>query len=411
MVLKKIILSMLMIICMLGTVNAAAGLNVILANQDPDPVSPGNFVYLNVKVSNIGDSQIRVNKLTMLENEHFTLAQKENNDRDLGILSGYSRTDNAKTFVVEKYKILVDKDTPLGLNTLEFEVESDSGKFKYEFNVFVSSNNPLVSTQNIESKVLKPGEDGKLSITLENLNNMHLNDVKVALQLGDIDENSITINQGSNEKFIKHLEAQDNETFVFDISINPEALSKSYLVPIKVSYKDPLENMYENTIYGSVKVFAQPELLLTLNSQSIYNVGKGTFTLAIANPGTSKVKGVQLNLLDSQGYEVVEGKNQYIGDLNPDDFQTIQTEIYVKNVDSDKLKIELNYLDSYDNKKSEIIEVPIKIYTQEELIEYGIVQEQGFSTLIIVIILLVVIVGFFYWRKNKKAKLERLRNN
>lgn len=409
---KKIILTILIFIGLLGTANAAAGLNVILANQNPDPVSPGNFVYLNVKISNIGDEQIKVDEIKMIENENFKIAKGEDISRNLGILSAYSTSDNSKSFVVEKYKVLVDEDTPSGLNNVDFEVLTDNGKVTYEFDVFVQDNNPIIFVKNIETEELKPGENGELKVTLENINTINLRDVKVALQLGDIDENTITMAQGSNEKIIERLESKTESTFVFDISISPDSQSKSYLVPIKISYEDSLENTYENTVYGSVKVFSEPELSLNLDSQDVYNVGKGGFTLAIANPGTSRIKGVQFKILDSESYEIIEGKTQYVGDLNPDDFQTLQGEMYIKNTDSATLRIQLNYLDSYDNKKEEIIEVPIKIYSEEELQKFGIAQEQKSSTGLIVVVLVLVIVGFIFWRRNKKKKnLQRARNN
>jgi hypothetical protein len=409
---KKIILTILIFIGLLGTANAAAGLNVILANQNPDPVSPGNFVYLNVKISNIGDEQIKVDEIKMIENENFKIAKGEDISRNLGILSAYSTSDNSKSFVVEKYKVLVDEDTPSGLNNVDFEVLTDNGKVTYEFDVFVQDNNPIIFVKNIETEELKPGENGELKVTLENINTINLRDVKVALQHGDIDENTITMAQGSNEKIIERLESKTESTFVFDISISPDSQSKSYLVPIKISYEDSLENTYENTVYGSVKVFSEPELSLNLDSQDVYNVGKGGFTLAIANPGTSRIKGVQFKILDSESYEIIEGKTQYVGDLNPDDFQTLQGEMYIKNTDSATLRIQLNYLDSYDNKKEEIIEVPIKIYSEEELQKFGIAQEQKSSTGLIVVVLVLVIVGFIFWRRNKKKKnLQRARNN
>ena len=410
--LKKILFVIFIFIGLVGTANAAAGLNVILANQNPDPVSPGNYVYLNVKVSNIGDEQVKVDELKMIENDNFKLAKSDDASRDLGIMSAYSRAENSKSFVVEKYKVLVDENTPSGLNTLEFEVSTDNGKFSHDFDILVKDNNPIINVDKISSKEFKPGESGELQITLENINPVNLRNVKTALKLGEIDENTITMAAGSNEKIVENLNRGESTTFTFDISIRPDAESKSYLLPIEISYEDSLESTYSNIVYGSVKVFSKPELTLNLDSQDVYNVGKGGFTLAIANPGTSRIKGVQFEILDSDSYEIIEGKTQYVGDLNPDDFQTLQGEMFIKDPESAILKVKLNYLDSYDNKKEEIIDVPLKIYNEEELQRFGLSQPQGSSTTLIAGILIVAIVGFVFWRRHKKKQnLRRARSN
>ena len=55
---NKLSMIFMLLFVSISAVSAAAGLNVVLSNQNPDPVSPGNFVFLNVKISNIGSDSI-----------------------------------------------------------------------------------------------------------------------------------------------------------------------------------------------------------------------------------------------------------------------------------------------------------------------------------------------------------------
>lgn len=399
----KILLSLLILIVSVSAINAAAGLNVILANQNPDPVSPGNFVYLNVQMSNVGDQAIKIDQIKFNENSNFKIAQGESLTQEVGLLSSFS-SSSEDSLVVTKYKILVSDKAPLGLNTVNFDIITPNGVFNYEFQVLVQDNNPIVHVENIEVEQASPGDTTQLKVTLSNVNSINLKNVKTAIDFSNanIDTSAITIAKGSNEKIISTLNANEQSTLTFDIAINPGTTSQTYLIPIKITYEDTLENAYENTVYGSVKVYSKPQLSLNLDSQDIYTIGKGKFTLAIANPGNSQIKGVQIQILDSPDYQIIEGENQYVGDLNPDDFQTLQGTIYIKNANEATLKVKVDYADSYDVANEEIIDIPLKIYNQEQLQTLGFAQAGKSSTMLYIIILVITLGGIYFWRKRRK---------
>ena len=160
-------------------------------------------------------------------------------------------------------------------------------------------------------------------------------------------------------------------------------------------------NDFTTEVLGSVRVYSEPQLLLTLDSQDVYTIGKGKVTLAVANPGTSSIKGTQVEIMSSDDYEVISGSNQYVGDLNPDDFQTVQSEVYISNSESATLKVKVTYLDSYNIESEIMMDVPLKIYDNDELKSFGLMGNDsgssGFGTIIFVLIVLAV--AFFYGRK------------
>ena len=156
--LNKILIGILVLIISLGAVNAAAGLNVVLANQNPDPVSPGNFVYLNVKLSNIGDQIIEAREIKFKPNQYFKVAPGEEETKVIGLLSPFS-SGSSESIVIAKYKILVDPKTPAGLNTISFDVDTSSGTLKYEFDILVQDNNPLIIVKTIDVNEISPGEN------------------------------------------------------------------------------------------------------------------------------------------------------------------------------------------------------------------------------------------------------------
>ena len=46
----KVIMASFIILGLASTAYSTIGVNAVLSSQNPDPVSPGNFVFLNVKL-------------------------------------------------------------------------------------------------------------------------------------------------------------------------------------------------------------------------------------------------------------------------------------------------------------------------------------------------------------------------
>lgn len=408
--LKLVTAFILLLFLGIAYANAAAGLNVVLANQNPDPVSPGNYVYLNVKVSNVGSEIINDVRIKFNENDYFRIAPGELNQRELGIFSGFSTSDNSKSFVVVRYKVYVDSKTPTGINNINFDLETSAGTYNYDFDVLVQDSNPQLTIENLDISEISPGSEGKLKLILENKNNIELKNIKVALDLANVENRIITTAKGSNEYLVGEMNFGESSTVEYDLLVSPSAESKPYLIPIIVTYEDNLDNSFVNTLYASLKVYSKPDLSVSLYSQEIYTQGKGKITLSVANPGTSKIKGVQFVILPSDDYEIVEGENQYVGDLNPDDFQTLQSTLFIKNTESVNLKVKLVYGDSYDTRTEKVIEMPLKIYNNEQLVEYGFAPAKnvgGGMTSYIIIALLSSVITFFFVRRSFKKKIAR----
>lgn len=401
-------LGIIVVMFMMGIASSTFALNVNLANQKPDPVAPGNFVYLNVKISNPASSSVKNVNLEFEEDSYFKVAKGEDKVKSYGTIPGYT-SDESGNYIVGKYKLLVDEEAPSGLNTVTFDVSTNQGDYTYKFDVLVNENNPILEFSTAEVPVAEPGKNAVLNFSLANVNNIRLNDVKVSLMLEDIEGEVLTVEDGSNEKVLGTIGANEETSVVFNLAVAPDAEAKQYLLPVKLSYEDSLGNNFTREIYTSMKVFSEPKLSLNLETQEIYKEGRGKVSLAISNPGTSGIKGVQLEALDSEKYEVIEGEHQYIGDLNPDDFQTLQYDLYLNSDENPNLKIKTVYYDSYNNKKEEIIEVPLRVYDDEELSKYGFVSAGGFSftTIIGAIVILIVGFGIGKWRTSRKAKKKK----
>lgn len=395
----KICLSLLIAISLSFQAFSAVGLNVVLSSQDPDPVSPGNFVYINVKISNTGDSSLKDATIEMVENSVFTIAKGEEKVRALGMIPAYSGVENGKGFVIAKFKVYVSKDAPQGLNTVKFRVNTAlNGGFEYEYDILVQDENPKIQVNEFNVETIEAGENSKLNIELENINTIALKDVIVKLNLDEVSDEVLSVLSGSNQKVISLMQPGEKATVSFDLVASPDAESKPYILPFDVEFEDSLDNSFTKEVLGSVSIYSAPIISIRLDSQENFQVGKSKVTLAIANPGTSTIKGTQLEILSSDKYEVLDGAYEYVGDLNPDDFQTVQNEIYIK--EKTDLQVKLTYLDSYNNENEKVISIPLKIYSDEELKQYtSTSSSSGGSYLSTIIFLVLIVVAYFVGRR------------
>lgn len=403
---KFLLLSLLLVLLL--TPIYASGVNAVLLSQDPDPVAPGNYVYANVKISNSDNSDV-VNDVSVeyIPNKNIQIAPDSDSIKKIGTLTEYSTTQSSLSYALARFKLLVSEDTPLGLNKISFKVKAENSVYTFDFDLLVKDANPLLDVESIDVDTIEPGKSNTLKLKIKNNNNLDLQNVKISLDLDNVDEKILSLVKGSNQIVIPVIKSMEEKELNFGIIVSPDASSKPYLLPIDISYDDTLGNSYTDNIFGTVKVYSTPELSLKLDSQTVYTKGNsGKFTLAIANPGTSSIKGTQIDILKDDSYEIISGDSQYVGDLNPDDYQTVQSEIYFK-TDNPILKIKVTYGDSYNERKEENLEIPLKVYSSDVLSSLGISGKSSFSVMDIV--LLLVIAGIIYYlgkkfHQSRKAK-------
>lgn len=381
-----------------NAVFAAGSLNLELVGQTPDPVNPGSFVYVSVKISNLGSDSVSNARLSFDETLNFKVAEGQDGSVTLGVIS-------EQNSVIKRFKILVGNNAPLGLNSLKFIVTS-SIVVEDTVDILVGGSNVGLVTKSFSIDSVAPGSSSKLIIEFENLNNNNLKDVIVSLNLDSVEDKVFSLASGSNERVITRINSRATSSVEFDLIASPDASSKPYLIPITIKYTDDLGVLYTKNIIGSVRIFSEPVLSLSLDSQESFSKGKSKFTFAIANPGTSSIKGTMVEVVGTENYNVLSGLVQYVGDLNPDDFQTIQSDIFVKSESLSSVKLKVTYLDSYNNKVEKFFDIPVSFYSETELAELGLEGANGSGSAGVATygIFLVLLIGTFYFGKTRGAK-------
>lgn len=371
--------------------------SIVLSSQDPDPVSPGNYVELSFRVSNPGENSISNLKLQLVENRYVTLAPNEDEIVDLGSIPAQSNSESG--FTTAKVRVYIEDNAPVGSQEVRVKLINGVQESFKDFLITVREENPSLSVnviQSIEELTYKPGEQKPLTLELENFNSIDMKNVKISIDT-DVEISSgvetqadYYIVQGTNVQRIDSIDSNTKSSVSFTLGISPTASIQPYQIPVTVEYSDVLGNDYTEEFDVTVLVNADVDLLLTLD-----RVENGRVTFGIANPGPGIVKGAFVEITNSVD-EVIGA--EYIGDLNADDFQTVQIEYTPSaELESEDVTLKVDFSDGYYT-----ADVEEKVFT----IDGTATSERSSSSPIVLIIIVILIIVGAYFLLFRKRKVE-----
>lgn len=148
-----------------------------------------------------------------------------------------------------------------------------------------------------------------------------------------------------------------------------------------------------------------PDIRVYLRENTILKEkSKGSITLELANVDENDVKFLQLTLIPSDDYKLLSPSNYiYMGDIDADDTESQDFEIYVNKLDDNFVSIPvlLEYQDTNGEKYEKKIDLYFEVYTSRELSKYGL-KKRNNKLLIVILIILGIVAYYFYKKKRKK---------
>jgi len=263
-----------------------------------------------------------------------------------------------------------------------------------------------VSIQDVSSspQEVAPGEIINILITIENIFDDDVYNLNVKL---DLSENiPLAPYQSSSESFLDELDSDDEEDFKFKLIVLPATPSGIYKIPVEITYEDEEGNYSTKKELISVTVNSEPELKVSLEDADALIKGKeNTFSIRIINSGLADVKFVYVIVNDVAGINFISGKEQYIGDIDSDDFDSVEFRIFIdKNVpETITLPVILKFKDATNKEFQESRNIILKTYSLKDARKLGLVKKQNYALYIIIVLLILGYIGY-RWRKKKKLK-------
>ena len=409
---KKIIFGFLLMILLAVYVSATQStqkpasdydIAVTMINQEPDPAEPGKYVDVRFKFDNNGTGEARDVEVEILPQYPFSLDPGSEALKKIGTLQSRQKGDVG---VIVKYKLRVDKNAVEGENEIKIRYRIDKGVWiePEEFFVKIQTHDAILSVDSVsvDKKTLEPGSSSAVKIKLSNKADSVLEDIKAKLNLGGLP----FIPLGStNEKSIYKIDSKGSYEFNFDLLANPEAKSGVYQVPLEIIYSDELGKRYiKNGTIGLI-IGAKPDLSVTLDNSEIFEAGKsGEVVIKVVNKGVTDIKFANVKLMPSEDYRILSNDEDYLGNIDSDDYETAEFKIYVENKKQKNviLPIKLEYMDANNNQYKADMNVDMPLYSVSEAKKLGLVKGNG--TVGFIIAVLIVVAGLFIYRRWRKRR-------
>ncbi len=283
------------------------------------------------------------------------------------------------------------------------------------FALYVEEDNRIsfghaLRVKNITVTDMSPGEGGFIKINLKNNADHAITDIRARLTLPA----QVQLLNDVNEIRIAEIKAGDIKEIEYRIISLPTASEGIYGASALINYISHYgvnsvnfgDENQDNYSFG-IMIKSDPSIFMQLESSEIYqgkNIGDVSFKFV--NNGTSDIKFLTVNLIESADYEIISDNKNYIGDLDSDDFQsaTFNLKINSKKTSID-IPVSISYRDSMNNPYIKEIHATLNIRSASEL------GKSNGNYLWIILILIIIAAGviyYFYQRSKRKKNKYRL---
>jgi len=253
-----------------------------------------------------------------------------------------------------------------------------------------------ISDINLIPNPVPPGKSAVLELILENTAEFDAADVRVNLNLPD----EIGFSDDVSEKKIGKLTPGEHRKINYSLIILPDASERVYDGDIIIKYLNGLGDERQDNNSFSIIVKGNPSIFSQIDNSEIYKGNYvGSITIKFVNNGIGDAKFLTIELLESDDYDIISSNKEYIGDLDSDDFESVDFRIELKNKKNPTLLLKASYKDSLNEDYSQEFGLPLELRSAEEL---GI--DTNGTTYTVLIIILIVIVSYFVYKRYRKKK-------
>jgi uncharacterized membrane protein len=245
---------------------------------------------------------------------------------------------------------------------------------------------------------LIPGEQGILEVKIENIADFPLYDIRMEINL----PSQISFIQDTSKRQIYKMEATSIKNINFSIITLPSASEGVYNGSYNLQYVNHVGTEREETGEFGLLIKSEPKIFATVSNSEIY-LGKttGDITINFVNNDIANIKYLTVELLDSPDYTVLSDNKKYIGDLDSDDFDSIDFNLKVNPEKTEiPLLLKIEYRDSINTFYSKDLKLDLKIRDPKEL---GIKNNNAIY-LIIIIVVAIAFVSYLYVKIKRKKK-------
>lgn len=255
-----------------------------------------------------------------------------------------------------------------------------------------------VIINSVDSPTLTPGKEGTIRIEIKNILDDNAKDVSLTLQFNNIPFIPI----GTSEQSEAEIREDDDEDFFFGIKASPDIPPGDYEIPYVLQYEIN-GNVKSKTGTIGIKVVANPDLTFSITTETPVLSEQGKISLKIVNKGFYDARFVSVKI-EPEGFTLLSEKEMYVGSVDSDDFETATFDV-IFNKKNPKFIATLEYKDFDNSVVTKEIELPLKVYTEDEALQLGIIKRSNTSFYIALVVAVILII--ILWRTLRKRQRMR----
>lgn len=258
----------------------------------------------------------------------------------------------------------------------------------------------IIESVDINPSQVEPGKSVSVSVSLENNENKDLTDINVKIDLKDLPFS------GTNELTLD-IDEDDSEEAEFNLEVLDNAKSGVYTIPIQVNYINDESKATTKTSSGVVKVSSIPKIDVVREDGLLLKGQKNILTLKIINKGLADIKFSEIEVIPS-GIDILSQKKVYLGDIDSDDFDTAEFQVFIKENSPNNIILPVNvvYKDVLNKEYRESFNVELRVYSREDAYSLGLLTRSYTNQIVIGVIVLLVL-WFIYRRIRKRLRKRR----
>lgn len=253
----------------------------------------------------------------------------------------------------------------------------------------------------------EPGQIVTLWIAVQNWGEDALDNVYLQV----VPEYPFQLTQGNAVQEVGKVSGFGERLIEYDLIVNEDAIEGVYSFDVQQCSDAICSKVIRDLAVSiSVKTGGSPRIRVGLEDASTFFGGKnGDLTINVVNRGKLDIKFLTLTLLPSDDYEIISPTEVYIGELESDDFDTVDYNIFIEeSVASDDtvyvdLPVKIEYTDSNNRDYTGQSQVKLKVYSQDDLKRLGLMTAGGSNNMYMIVGLIAVGGIVWYWRKKRKA--------
>jgi hypothetical protein len=340
-----------------------------LISQSPDPAEPDKVVELKFSIRNRGKVIADDVGVEVVVNEPFSVIGKS--IEQIGSLSGGQTTGESTTVT---FRLKVSSDAVEGDYAVKLKIIHNGIKTETkDFTVSIRTHDAVLNIleYSVVPEEIIPGKVARVTVSLKNYADSYLRDVAVRLALEDT---NFAPHKSPNYKVIKQIGAYKTATINFDLISDTSLDSTIYKIPVVITYIDNFGTKYTRNSTLGLVVRDDLRYIVNIDQTEVFSKkDKGNVVFSFYNTGTSDINFVTMELLESEDYEILSPNLVYLGNVESDDFESGEYNIYLRKVKKEvEFKLKVKYKDNYNRAFTKIVVVPLKIYSEKDATKYNL---------------------------------------